>query len=225
MDEHRRIGEAFAHELAQHPQVEAVLLGGSVARNEHLPSSDVDLLVISDEPVVPVRQIVGGLLIECISHSEAEWAARFDRPKTSWLYAFLEAECLSDSGAAARLTERAAQVRRSYVASSELKSLLATRLWHGQAKLDRVGPDDLVAQGFWAAICVETIIDGLFTVHNVALPAGARRLAYLETLPLTSVESDLLDQYLTGSTGARFAATRELSRLLRDRLGPADHED
>ena len=62
----------MAGELGRHRSVHAVLLGGSVARGEHRPASDVDLLV-AEEQVAPVRQIVDGLLVECISHSEAEW--------------------------------------------------------------------------------------------------------------------------------------------------------
>lgn len=224
MDHHRRVGEAVAGELGRHPSVHAVLLGGSVARGEHQPASDVDLLLVAGEQVAPVRQVVDGLLVECISHSEAEWVARFDRPRTSWLYAFLEAETLTDSGAGARLQAEADQVRRDYVASGELKRLLATTLWHVQAKLDRISTDDYAGMGFWAAICIETIIDGLFTIHDVPLPAGARRLAYLDTVPLSASERQLLDKYLTGSTEERFTATLQLNEHLRSRLGPADHE-
>lgn len=136
----------------------------------------------------------------------------------------MEAEILTDTGAGARLQTLAAQTRARYVASRELKALLASTLWHGQAKLDRASTGDLMTQGFWAAICIETIIDGLYTIHDVPLPAGARRLAYLDTVPMTATERRLLDQLLTGSTSERFTATVQLSDHLRRHLGPADHQ-
>jgi|GEM_PF-4779896 len=78
--------------------------------------------------------------------------------------------------------------------------------------------------GYWAAICIETILDGLFTIHDVPLPAGSRRLAYLNEVPLSNEERSLLTAYLTGTTVERFAATVRLSERLRGQLGVAGHE-
>ncbi|MEV4380255.1 nucleotidyltransferase domain-containing protein [Streptosporangium sp. NPDC049644] len=89
MDSHRKI--------AERDDVLAVLLAGSVCRGEHVATSDIDLLVVTTEDSAleaGPRRLVQGLLAEWVARPEAEWLTRFDRPKTSWLYSFLEAEVL-----------------------------------------------------------------------------------------------------------------------------------
>jgi predicted nucleotidyltransferase len=228
MDLHREIAVRVGAELAVREDVLAVLLSGSVGRGEHVETSDIDLLVVTTDGSaleVGPRRLVEGLLLEWIARSEGEWLARFDRPRTSWLYAFLEAEPLMDTGPAARLREAAETVLASYRTSAKLRELLATFLWHGQAKLDRAratgNPREL---GYWSALCTETVLDGLFAVHDVPLPAGARRLAYLDRVPLDIEECSLVDAMLTAEPARRLEATMHLVSRLRAELGPPDHE-
>lgn len=228
VDEHRAIAERAANDLAGRDDVLAVLLSGSVCRGEHMASSDIDLLVVTtDQSDLEIgrRQLVDGLLLEWIARPEADFRSRFDRPRTSWLYAFLEAEIVMDSGPAARLVAAAKQTLRTYRTAEALRELLATQLWHGQAKLDRAEQRaDARELGFWSAVCTERVIDGLFAVYDVPLPAGARRLEYLHLVPLTDVERSQLDRMLTGTTVERFEATRLLQARLRAALGSADHQ-
>jgi len=228
VDPHREIAERVGSALAERDDVLSVLLSGSVGRGEHVATSDIDLLVVTTQDSsleLGPRQLVNGLLVEWIARPEAQWRARFDRPKTSWLYSFLEAEVLMDSGPAGRLVEAARSVLMTYRTSAELRELLATNLWHGQAKLDRAQaagtPWEL---GFWAALFVESVLDGLYAVHDVPLPAGARRLPYLHLVPLAEDETALIDAMLTGTSTERFEATRDLVARLRRDLGPPDHE-
>lgn len=215
----------MADELSHRRGVEAVLLAGSVARGEQWATSDLDLLVVGPEAdTLPVRVMIDGLLVERISHSEAGWLQRLDRPRTSWLYAFSEAIPLLDRGAGGRLRDAADKVRHSYRADPALRSRLATSLWHGQAKLDRAVEGDEQSQGLWASLVVETIIDALYTIHNVPLPAGSRRLEHLHEVPLTAEDQANLDHLLTGSPSSRISAAITLADSLRDQLGPADHE-
>lgn len=221
---HRSTAERAAAELGLRGDVDAVLLGGSVARGEHRSSSDVDLLVVAEYVDLPVRVVVGGVLLERIVHSEAGWVGRLARPRTSWAYAVREAIPLFDQGAGERLRAAADTALTSYRASDTLRSLLATNLWHGQAKVERALDADLMAQGFWASLLVETLIDALYTVHDVPLPAGSRRLEHLAAVPLTGTEQALLQQLLAGSALARLQAAAALAARLRAQLGPADHE-
>jgi len=222
---HRRIAEQMAVELGRRDDVEAVLLAGSVARDQHRPSSDIDLLVIGpDSSTLAVRIVVDGLLIERIAHSEAGWTQRLDRPRTSWAYAIREALPLLDRGAGQRLQAAAQDVFRTYRASDTLRSLLATALWHSQAKLARALSADAQAQGYWSSVMVETLIDALYTVHDVPLPAGSRRLEHLPEVTLTADERIHLEQLLTGSPHVRITAAAALTDTLRGALGPPDHE-
>jgi hypothetical protein len=228
MDPHRNVAERVGADLAGRDDVLAVLIAGSVGRGEHVTASDVDLLVVTTGDSVleaGPRRLVDGLLMEWIARPEAAWLARFDRPKTSWLYSFLEAEVLMDSGPAGRLVRAARGVLETYRTPAELRERLATTFWHGQAKLDRARaagtPGEL---GYWAALGVESVLDGLYAVHDVPLPAGARRLAYLHLVPLTPDEDRLIEVMLTGSPAERFEAVSLLTARLRAELGPADHE-
>jgi predicted nucleotidyltransferase len=227
LDLHLIVAERTAAALAERPDVLTVMIAGSVARGQHVASSDVDLLVVSSEDAdLPTseRSLVDGLLVEWIARSEPDWLSRFDRPKTSWLYAFLDARVVSDRGPGVRLQTAARDVLSTYRTGSALRELLATWLWHGQAKLDRArdNPDPMV-RGYWAALFVETVADSLFAVHDVPLPAGARRLDYLHMVALTARETELLDATLTGDTERRFDATCALVTDLRGQLGAPDH--
>ena len=227
MDHHREVAERIGLELADRDDVLAVLLGGSVGRGEHLATSDVDLAVVTteDASLEGSRRLVDGLLVECGAFSEAGWLARFDRPKTSWLYSFLEAVVLVDTGPADRLVRAAQELLTTYRTPTELRELLATFLWHCQAKLDRAAAASRARDlGFWAAFCTGTVLDGLYAVHDVPLPSGARRLAYLHLLPLSTDDDALIEQMLTGDPATRLEATRILVTDLRRTLGPADHE-
>ena len=161
--------------------------------------------------------------MERIAHSEAGWPQRLDRPRTSWAYAIREAVPLLDSGAGRRLQAAAQDVFRTYRASETLRSVLATALWHSQAKLARALSADDQAQ-VWASVMVETLIDALDTVHDVPLPAGSRRLEHLVDVSLTANEQVHLKQLLTGSPQDRITAAAALAKTLRAALGPADHE-
>lgn len=219
------VAEEVALEASGRPDVLAVLLSGSVARREHCPTSDVDLILVAEqEPQRPlVRKMREGLLIEVIEHSEFEWRRRFDQPKASWLYSFLEGELLFDRGAGIRLRAAAQQVLDSYRTPDALRADIAATLWHGQAKLDRAAkgarPEEF---GYWASILVAGLIDGLFASHDVPLPAGSRRLHYLDLACLTAWEHAALQRALTAGPEERFAATVALVAHLRSELGPPD---
>lgn len=226
LDRHHVVADRVARELTSRTTVQAVLLAGSLARNEHLITSDIDLLVVDSVTDEPLRRtMVDGVLVETITHTGSGWIARFQRPTSSWLYAFLDARVLYEVDRTGQwMKQEAEQSRRTYTAPAELRRQLATMLWHGQAKLARAAREDEQTQGFWAAICVDTVLDGLYTIHNVPVPAGSRRMAYLDSVPLLAEERQLLRQYLTGTTAERFRALTQLTAYLRKRLGPAEHE-
>lgn len=227
-DPHEVVALRVADEIGRRSDVLAVMIAGSVARGEHVGSSDVDLLLVSSADAqisTSQRWLVDGLLVEWIARTEADWLARFDRPETSWLYAFLDVRIVNDSGPAARLQAAAHSTLSTYRTNTEQRQMLATWLWHGQAKLDRASKgEDLTTLGFRASLFTEVVVDGLYAVHDVPLPAGARLLDYLHRVPLTSWERALLDSMLTGDTRQRFDATCQLVAHLRARLGPPDHE-
>jgi predicted nucleotidyltransferase len=225
---HEVVALRMAEEIGLRPDVLAVMVAGSVARGDHVSSSDVDLLIVSSTGAQIDRSrrwLVDGLLVEWIARTEQDWLAKFDRPKTSWLYAFLDVRIVTDEGPARRLQTAAKTMLSAYRTSDAQRQVLATWLWHGQAKLDRARVAEHPAQrGFRASLFTEFVLYGLYAVHDVPLPYGARLLDYLHRVPLASRERTLLDSVLTGDTNDRFDATYELVEHLRERLGPPDHE-
>ena len=221
-DLHEVVALRVANEIGRRTDVLAVMVGGSVARGDHVASSDVDLVVVtSDDAQLATSE---RSLVEWIARTESAWLLRFDRPKTSWLYAFLDVRIVMDTGPAARLCTAAKSMLSTYRTSAAQRELLATWLWHGQAKLDRARANgDPAVKGFHAALFVETLLDGLYAVHDVPLPAGARLLEHIHRVPLTARERQLLDSILTGDTQRRFGAICDLATDLREQLGPPDH--
>jgi hypothetical protein len=53
--------------------------------------------------------------------------------------------------------------------------------------------------GYWAALCVDPVLDILYAGRNVPLPARARRLACLHLVPLTEDEDALIEAMLTAT--------------------------
>jgi hypothetical protein len=171
-----------------------------------------------------LRTVRCGLLVECIHHTEAEWRDRLARSGTSWAYAILDSELLHDEQGVGRDLKSSAEAAiRDYVAPEALRQELATALWHSQAKLTRAAQGSEMERGYWAAICVETVLDALYTIHDVPLPAGSRRLDHLELLPLDDDPAHLVRALLTGTPKERFGALNDLVEELRNSLGPPDH--
>lgn len=227
--DHRALAEAVANELADNDDVLSVLIGGSVGRGDHGPNSDIDLLVVTVDNAPRagmVRELRSGHLVECIARSEAQWLARFDRPKTSWLYAFLEAVIAHDTdGSAARLIHAAHRTLDRYQTSPELRSELAVTLWHSQGKLDRALHIGTAADhAYWSGLFAPTILDALYALHNVPLPPGSRRLDYRHRLPLTSEQQRLVDALLVGDPAQRIAAAATLISQIRPLLGEGNLE-
>ena len=68
MTDARRLAEAFARELkAKHGDwIERVILFGSVARGDHGPHSDVDLLIIARRDSLALQDEVAGAAVDLL---------------------------------------------------------------------------------------------------------------------------------------------------------------
>jgi hypothetical protein len=79
-------------------------------------------------------------------------------------------------------------------------------------------------QGFWASIGTPSLLDGLYAVHDVPLPAGSRRLSYLHLVNLDVEEQAWITQLLTGGPTERLLSAASLAERLREELGSPDLE-
>jgi hypothetical protein len=224
---HREIASVVAAELAQRDDVLAVLVVGSVARGEQLDISDVDLLAVStgdatDSP--SSRMLRDGSLVEIWGKTEAAWAQRFGSARPMWTYAFLEADVVYDTGPAARLRAAAQRAYAGYRTPEEVRQELAVSLWHGRPKLQRAVRAGGEHAGYWAAVFLPGILDGLYAVYDRPRPPGSRHLDFLHTLALSDEERHHVSVSCTGAPDERLAAIAALYELLSQRLGPPDLE-
>ncbi len=224
---HREIARTMADELARRQDVLAILLVGSAARGDAVDESDVDLLTVLSrngdvQPMLRIRR--DGVLVEVLGHSEAGWEERFRRARPMWIYAFLEAEALYDSGPAARLRRCARSAYDAYETSEELRTQLVALLQHGEPKLRRALRAGGEQAGYCAALLLPVIVDGLYAAHHRPQPAGSRCLKLLHTLPLSNEQRHRVRVSCTGLPEERISAIASLHKTLTRQLGPADVE-
>ena len=226
-DRHRAVADAVAEELAERPDVLTVMISGSVARDVHTPASDVDLTVVvcDGAETATSRALRDGILVEVAAFTEEGWLARFDRPKTSWLWHLLDSVVVYDTGPGERLRVAAEATRVQYRTAPELLGRLAVELWHHQGKLDRAARStDQMEEALSAALSTPTLLDALYAVHDVPLPPGSRRLELLHRVSLSEKERRLVERLLTTDPASRLEAARTLSAHVRTRLGEPDLE-
>jgi predicted nucleotidyltransferase len=220
---HREIARVVAEELAQRDDILAVLLVGSAARRTEVATSDVDLLTVltgADRKDTKPRSLRDGYLVEIWAKTEAEWEERFRRAKAMWIYSFLEADVLHDTGCAARLRSAAQFAYDAYETPEQLREELATTLRHGEPKLRRALQAGGEQAGYWALVFLPGILDALYAAHDRPPPPGSRRLDLLHTLPLSGEERRHVTVSCTGSADERLSAVADLNEMLTQRLGP-----
>ncbi len=224
---HRELARVVAEELAERDDVLPVLLVGSTARGNEIATSDVDLLAVlsgAGGKRPKPRTLRDGYLVEIWAKTEAEWEERFHRARPMWVYSFLEAEVLYDTGPSARLRSAAQSAYDDYETPEEVREELATLHWHGEPKLRRALRTGGEQAGYWAAVFLPGVLDGLYAVHDRPPPAGSRRLDLLRTLPPSVKERRRVTVSCTGSADERLSAIAALYEMLTQRLGPPDLE-
>ncbi len=224
---HREIACLVAEELAARIDVLAVLLVGSVAREEENASSDVDLLAVvsgDGRERRTRRALRDGYLVELWAKTEREWEQRFRSAAPMWIYAFLEAEVLHDCGPAARLRSAAQSAYEGYATPEDVRQELATMLCHAQPKLRRALRTGDEHAGYWASVLLPAVLDALYAIHDRPRPAASRRLDLLHTVPLSLDERRHVNVSCTGSANERLSAIAALYEVLIKRLGPPDLE-
>ena len=205
----------------------AVLLVGSAARGNAMATSDVDLLTVVSGAGARgqgPRALRDGYLVETFAKTQAQWEERFRRPRPMWIYSFLEAAVLHNTGPAARLRSAAQSAYEDYETPEELREELATTLRHGEPKLRRALQAGDEQAGCWASVFLPGMLDGLYAIHDRPPPAGSRRLDLLHTLPLSAKERRHVNVSCTGSADERLSAIAALYEMLTQRLGPPNLE-
>lgn len=168
----------------------------------------------------------GTRLVEIVSKTDDAWLAHLQSARPRWAYALLDAgPILFDDGSVASLKARSEDVLARYVTPAEVKTELATMLWHSRAKLQRAAlSKEPRSESYWAAMLVPTVLDALFALHDRPTVPGSVRVEVLNSLPLNQGDEQLLEVALAGAPFERLDALRSLASSLLERLGPPDLE-
>jgi predicted nucleotidyltransferase len=224
--------EAVLDEVASRLSAEgtvAAALGGSLGRGDATPTSDLDVLAVLAEGAEDRfrRLLLHGRLVEVVGRTEAGWLAHLDSERPRWIYSLMDRVVVlfDDEGAFQRIQQRAIEVMRSFRVSDEVKGELATLLWHSRSKLARAARStDVAEQGYWAALVLPTLIDGLLALHDRPTAPGSMRLPILADVDLDPTDRSLIDRVLTANPLERLSAATSLADSLQTRLGPPDLE-
>ena len=212
-DDKIRYARQYSEELASsHPEICGILLGGSVARGDDLPISDVDLRCFVDDSSHPLpieQHFAHGIYIDVAQHPSS-WLARPELEEDAYNCGFLcDALILHDrDGIVARGQARA----RKALASPEhravrLRSIRASAVRNCQefaASIEARDPCEACRSAIFSAW---DLSDFMLAARSVP-PGGARGLARLiDTWPEAAVA-------LTEYEGSAALCPQQVERLL-----------
>lgn len=219
--EYSRVIEVLVEEARRDPSASGLLLTGSIARQDALPGTDIDVRYFrrSDRSPSFERGHCDDLLVERTFTDEGSALAKL-RENPMHVYAYLDGRILYDSdGTVPRLQAEADRVFRAYRAPEQLKFGLAEDLRHVEDKA-RVGLEagDLLR----AVYCLSTsswgLIEGLWAANDLPAPPNSSVRPHLRDLHGPENVCSLFERMFVGEPWERAEAGLFLVRWVRRRL-------
>lgn len=207
---HRQVLATIVDELKRDPAVSGVLLQGSVARGDHSPGSDLDLLVLLQPGTSRPFQsdVQAGILVET-HHSTAPDLEASVATRPSLAYGIRDGQIQYDrTGEITALMQAATDTLQTY--STPAKELRAIHYWLYAAQvklLAALNANDETRTGLLASINTWKTLEGLWAVNHLPTPPGGAVLTYLQELELLPPQfQELLDALITGTARERALA-------------------
>lgn len=207
---HRQVLATIVDELKGDPAVSGVLLQGSVARGDHSPGSDLDLLVLLQPGTSRPFQseVRAGILVET-HHSTAPDLTSSVATRPSLAYGIRDGQVQYDrTGEITALMQAATEALQTY--RTPAKELRAIRYWLYTAKvklLAALNASDETRAGLLASINAWKTLEGLWAVNHLPTPPGGAVLTYLQELELLPPHfPELLAALSTGTARERALA-------------------
>ena len=208
--QHQRLLAGLLAELEHEDGVTGILLAGSLARGDAVPSSDVDLIVlIADGRATEFRsERRGGILVERTYTDEAT-ASRQLTEQPMRVYTYLDGRILMDrAGGLARLVLLARQQLGAYRTSLPEREAIAYWLRSALGKIQAAqdAGDELKA-AYWTSTTAWKLLEGLWAARDRPMPPGGAVWAHLSDLDgVTPEVSERLHTLFLGSTPELVAA-------------------
>ncbi|WP_219825592.1 nucleotidyltransferase domain-containing protein [Nonomuraea typhae] len=165
-------------ELRADPNVQGVMLGGSLARGTARPDSDLDVFVVTAEndDDAPWRRRRRLLPVDLLAYTANDWRGRFCPHRVgdeSWGYAFMDGIILEDpAGALAQLLAEAAEIHACYRVPAHIKAHYDWLWKHVRPKMLAVlQRGDPVEIGWAAAAMTNEVVRTVWAANDLPNPS------------------------------------------------------
>lgn len=216
-----RVIESLVEDARRDPAVSGLLLTGSIARQDALPGTDIDVRYFgrSERPPSFDRGFRDELLVERTFTDERSALATLSE-KSMHVYAYLDGRILYDAdGAVLRLQAEADRVFRDYRAPEQVKIEIADDLRHVEDKM-RVGVEagDLLRAVYCLSTASWRLIEGLWAANDLPVPPNSSVRPHLRDLQGPEDVRSLFGLLFVGEPQERAEAGLFLVSWVRRRL-------
>ena len=211
-DFYQNIIDDIKKEYEENPNIQALLITGSVARKEAKKGNDLDILLVTNGERISKEYRVENSLIEIGSVVLPDDLVKIDQNPMQ-VYMYLDARAIFDKdNSSKQLQSKAQQVLDSYKPSNEDKK--AIRKWLSSV-VDKIkvaqNNNDTEKAGFHVSNVLWKIVEGLYLINSMPTPASTnalRRIKTLKTLPEDF--NELWNKVLLGNLEERTEANLKL---------------
>lgn len=212
MDKHQEIINKFSEKLKENKDNLALFLTGSVARNEANETSDLDLLLVTNNSKDFQEKEIDGIVVEIKSNTLDGFIKKMDE-KPMNIYQWLDAKIIfGDKEILNKLQKHAQKIMSSYESPEFLRKWLeSVRIKILAAKEN----GDNLNLGFQTSNILWKIVEGFYILNKEPLPPATtafRRISTLKNLPDDFI--NLWNKTLKGDLEERSDATLELLNFL-----------
>jgi predicted nucleotidyltransferase len=221
MDLHHQIINEIKEKYIADKSTVALFVIGSVARGDYSTTSDIDLILITEqEPENNFEEsLVNNLVVEIKKGTVTQYQAKMkEDPMQVWQ--FLDAKVLFDKNECLQaLHNTASEVLTAYTP----KNMDAVLKWLSSVKIKIQSAktvNDTAMIGYQVSNILWKVVQGLYETNNMPTPASTtayRRIASLKVLPKDFEK--VWNEALTGDFAARTTATVSLIDFILDTNG------
>jgi len=220
MTKHNQIIDKLSSRYESDESIYALLVTGSVARDEETVTSDLDLLLVSKEKQPFYEEIIDGITVEIKTNNLDGFIQKMkDDPMN--VYQWLDAKVVFDKeNMSEKIINEAKNMYDSY--SPDPKEIAGVKKWLESAKIKietSENSKDNLALGFNISNNIWQIVKGLYLLNNKPVPPSTtayKRIDTLEALP-TEFRS-LWKGYLVGNLKERCISAVELIEFILAKL-------
>lgn len=208
MTKHKQIIDSLTSKYEGDDNIYALLVTGSVAREEQTDNSDLDLLVISKEKQPVEEKLIDGIVVEIKTNTTDGFIQKMkDEPMN--VYQWFDAKVIFDKNySTEKVVSEAKNIYDYY--TPDPKEIAGVKKWLESAKIkieSAKESNDELALGFNVSNILWQVVRGLYLLNNRPVPPSTtafRKINDLERLPddFDKLWSDSLTQNLKIKTRA-----------------------